>query len=159
MVGSLLTFCTLMSLLETREIVAQVENSLVSAPASSAEVIQLVAAETIPANETTDPVLQLLDRAIETTGKRTLTANSHSPWQIFHSILAMRENTEVRLGNQKVNAIQWLSTAEPQFDNQPWLLLTLPASADPRSCHRGVTRLHNGVTAIKISFNSDSKPS
>ena len=124
MVGSLLTFCTLMSLLETREIVAQVENSLVSAPASSAEVIQLVAAETIPANETTDPVLQLLDRAIETTGKRTLTANSHSPWQIFHSILAMRENTEVRLGNQKVNAIQWLSTAEPQFDNQPWLLLT-----------------------------------
>lgn len=67
---------------------------------------------------------QLLDRAIDVTSKRYLTANSHSPWQIFHYILAMRQDSVVWLGKEKVNAIEWLSTAEPQFDKQPWLLLT-----------------------------------
>ena len=69
-----------------------------------------------------DRFLELLDNAIETTSRRTLTA--HSPWQIFHCILALRQNTVLRLQGQNVNAIQWLSSAEPQFDNQPWLLLT-----------------------------------
>ena len=67
---------------------------------------------------------QLLDRAIDVTSKRYLTANSHSPWQIFHYILAMRQESVLWLGKEKVNAIEWLTTAEPQFDNQPWLLLT-----------------------------------
>jgi hypothetical protein len=71
-----------------------------------------------------DQFLQQLDRAIEITSKRQLTANKHSPWQIFHCILAMRQESMLRLGNEKVNAIQWLSTTEPQFSNEPWLLLT-----------------------------------
>ena len=66
----------------------------------------------------------LLDRAISVTSKRYLVANAHSPWQIFHYILAMRQESVLRLGDQKVNAIEWLSTTEPQFDKQPWLLLT-----------------------------------
>ncbi len=71
-----------------------------------------------------DQFQELLDRAIELTGKRYLTANSHSPWQIFHCILAMRQESLVRLGKEKVNAIQWLSTTEPVFDNEPWMMLT-----------------------------------
>lgn len=90
--------------------------------------------ETKPKTETepSDPFQQLLDRAIDVTSKRTLTANAHSPWQIFHCILAMRTESVLKLekgkGNEKVyekvNAIDWLSTAEPEFDKQPWLLLT-----------------------------------
>lgn len=68
--------------------------------------------------------IERLNRAIEITSKRHLTANSHSPWQIFHSILALRTECLVRLGTEKVNAIEWLSTKEPQFDGQPWMLLT-----------------------------------
>lgn len=71
-----------------------------------------------------DAYLDLIDRAITVTSKRTLTANSHSPWQIFHYVLAMRTEGVLRLGNEKVNAIDWISTAEPKFDKEPWLLLT-----------------------------------
>ena len=72
-----------------------------------------------------------LDRAIEVTGKRHLTGkpalasqNPHSPWQIFHCVLAMRRESVLRVGNEKVNAIDWISKSEPQFANEPWLLLT-----------------------------------
>lgn len=67
---------------------------------------------------------QLLDEAIEVTSKRYLTANSHSPWQVFHYILAMRQESLIRLNGKKVNAIEWLTTSEPVFDKQPLLLLT-----------------------------------
>lgn len=65
-----------------------------------------------------------LDRAIAITSKRCLTANAHSPWQIFHSILALKKGCQLRLGDEKVNAIEWLSTTEPKFDGKPWMLLT-----------------------------------
>ena len=71
-----------------------------------------------------DPLLTELDRAIERTSKRLLTANSHSPWQIFHGILAMKRDFQLKLGNDKVNAIEWIATSEPQFDKQPLLLKT-----------------------------------
>lgn len=53
-----------------------------------------------------------------------LVANAHSPWQIFKRVLALRQNTTLRLDGKVVNAIEWFSTSEPQFDEQPWLLLT-----------------------------------
>lgn len=78
----------------------------------------------VPANVTFD---DLLDHAIRVTSKRYLTAESadpHSPWQIFHNILAMRQETFLRVPNGKVNAIQWLSTTEPKFRGEPWMILT-----------------------------------
>ena len=124
MVKPLLLVCILTVLLQTNQTVAQVENSVSSLGGAPASDIQYVAAESSVTLSPQEQFLQLLDRAIETTSKRTLTANSHSPWQIFHCILALRDQTVLRLGDQKVNAIEWLSTAEPQFDKQPWLLLT-----------------------------------
>ncbi len=101
-----------------------IENAAVSQEESLSHQIDLVAGQAPARNQQPDQFTQLLDQAIEITSKRTLTANAHSPWQIFHCILAMRRETVLRLGNEKVNAIDWLSTAEPQFDNQPWLLKT-----------------------------------
>ena len=78
----------------------------------------------VPANVTFD---DLLDSAIKITSKRYLTAESadpHSPWQIFHCILAMRQETLLRTPSGKVNAIQWLSTTEPKFRGEPWMMLT-----------------------------------
>jgi hypothetical protein len=123
-VRALMIVCMLTASSQAQETVNQFENAAELPTDSSRPAIEVVAAEA-PATQTqADPFVQLLDRAIETTSKRTLIANSHSPWQIFHCILALREKTVLRLGDQKVNAIEWLSTAEPQFDNQPWLMLT-----------------------------------
>ena len=124
LVSTILILGTLTVLLHTHEIFAQVQNTPVLQQRTSASEIQVVAGGSDTADPHTDPFTELLDRAIEITSKRTLTANAHSPWQIFHNILAMRQDTVLRLGDQKVNAIEWLATTEPQFDNQPWLLLT-----------------------------------
>lgn len=71
-----------------------------------------------------DPFLKQLDTAIDVTSKRYLTANHHSPWQIFHGLLALRRDFQLKLGDGKVNAIEWIATSEPRFDNQPLLLKT-----------------------------------
>ncbi len=65
-----------------------------------------------------------LDLAIDVSSRRFLTANVHSPWQIFHGLLALKHDFQLTLGNNKVNAIQWIATGEPRFDNQPLLLKT-----------------------------------
>ena len=124
LVRNTLIFGALTVLLHTHEIFAQIQNSPVLQQQTSASGVQVVADSTDAATPQTDPFAELLDRAIEITSKRTLTANAHSPWQIFHNILALRQDTVLRLGDQKVNAIEWLATTEPQFDKQPWLLLT-----------------------------------
>ncbi len=71
-----------------------------------------------------DPMLAQLDMAIDVSSRRFLTANVHSPWQIFHGLLALKQEFQLNLGNTKVNAIQWIATSEPKFDNQPLLLKT-----------------------------------
>ena len=71
-----------------------------------------------------DPLLEQLNQAIEVTGNRYLKANEHSPWQIFHGILALKRDFQLKLGEEKVNAIDWIATSEPRFDNQPLLLKT-----------------------------------
>ena len=71
-----------------------------------------------------DPFLQDLDEAIEVTGRRHLNADAHSPWQIFHAIHAMRRNCVLKSKSGNVNAIEWISTTEPTFANEPLLLLT-----------------------------------
>ena len=124
LVRNTLIFGALTVLLHTHEIFAQIQNPPVLQQQTSASEIQAVADTTDAATPQTDPFSELLDRAIEITSKRMLTANAHSPWQIFHNILALRQDTVLRLGDQKVNAIEWLATTEPQFDKQPWLLLT-----------------------------------
>ncbi len=79
---------------------------------------------TVTAPATADPFLAQLDLAIEVSSRRYLTANAHSPWQIFHGLLALKQSFQLNLNGQKVNAIEWIATSEPRFDNQPLLMKT-----------------------------------
>lgn len=88
--------------------------------ATSVSAKPAVEAAPIPA----DPLLAQIDNAIDVTTRRYLTANVHSPWQIFHGILALKSNFELKLGDGKVKAIEWIATSEPKFDNQPLLMKT-----------------------------------
>lgn len=65
-----------------------------------------------------------LDTAIQVTSRRYLTANVHTPWQIFHGVLALRKDFQLKLGDSKVGAIDWISSSSPQFDNQPLIITT-----------------------------------
>lgn len=79
---------------------------------------------TVTAPATVDPFLAQLDLAIDVSSRRYLTANAHSPWQIFHGLLALKQSFQLNLNGQKVNAIEWIATSEPKFDNQPLLMKT-----------------------------------
>lgn len=76
------------------------------------------------ATPTADQFQAQLDLAIEVSSRRFLRANEHSPWQIFHGLLALKQDFQLILGNKKVNAIEWIATSEPRFDNQPLLMKT-----------------------------------
>lgn len=71
-----------------------------------------------------DPLMAQLDQAIEVTSKRYLTANVHSPWQIFHGVLALGRDFKLKLGNERVAAYEWIATADPRWDGQPWIVMT-----------------------------------
>ncbi len=73
---------------------------------------------------TEDPLLKQIDLAIQANSQRYLVANSNSPWQIFHGLLAYRQDFKVRVGTEKMSAIEWVATMEPQFDRQPLLMKT-----------------------------------
>lgn len=74
--------------------------------------------------EQLDQLLKQVDTAIDVNSRRYLVANTHSPWQIFHGILALRQNFLVKLGDQKISAIEWIATSEPKFDNEPLIVVT-----------------------------------
>lgn len=76
--------------------------------------------EAIPAKA--DPLLDQVEEAIRVNGQRFLTANYHSPWQIFHGLVAYRRDFQVKVGDTKMSAIDWISTADARFDNLPWIM-------------------------------------
>jgi hypothetical protein len=92
-------------------------DSFGSGPANQAPVNPPVGFQPAAAPSAEDLRLQL-DLAIEVSSRRFLRANEHSPWQIFHGLLALKQDFLLNLGPNKVNAIEWIATAEPRFDNQ-----------------------------------------
>ncbi len=77
-------------------------------------------------NPSEDPLDNLCTQAVEVIGKRYLVINNqanlppgrmtgHSPWQIFHGIVALRQNLQVRVGSKLVPAIEWVSTSAPNY--------------------------------------------
>lgn len=79
--------------------------------------------------EALEKLLKQVDVAIEVNSRRYLigagpNVNPNSPWQIFHGILALGQDFQVKVDDKKVSAINWIATAETKFDNQPLILVT-----------------------------------
>ncbi len=68
-----------------------------------------------------DPLGETVEKAIQVTSKRRLTAGVHTPWQVVHGILAQRWDLALlkkdRPG-EEVSAIEWI-TSGVSFDGQP----------------------------------------
>lgn len=71
-----------------------------------------------------DLLMKQVDTAIDVNSRRYLVANTHSPWQIFHGILALGQNFQVKLDQKKISAIEWIATADTKFDNEPLIVVT-----------------------------------
>ncbi|MEM1061043.1 MAG: hypothetical protein AAGJ97_01820, partial [Planctomycetota bacterium] len=74
----------------------------------------------IPAD---DPVAARVAEAIDVTGRRILSTDEHTPWQIAHGLLAMRNDYVVRVDGEQVNVLDWVST-NPVHDGKAWFQRT-----------------------------------
>ncbi|WP_437185758.1 hypothetical protein SH668x_002874 [Planctomicrobium sp. SH668] len=66
-----------------------------------------------------DPLVQLVDQAINVTRQRNLDFQVHTPWQILHGLLALRTNYTIKNGPEYVNALDYLST-KATFKGERW---------------------------------------
>lgn len=51
---------------------------------------------------------QLVNDAVSITSRRYLTADVHTPWQIMHGLLALRDEYKLKVNGEKVSALEWL---------------------------------------------------
>ncbi len=70
-----------------------------------------------------DPLGELVEKAIATTSNRFLDAKVHTPWQIVHGLLALRQDYVINNGGTPVNAIEWISNGA-SFHGAPWFEAT-----------------------------------
>lgn len=70
-----------------------------------------------------DPLLLLAERAIDKTSLRYLDADQHTPWQIMHGVVALRQDFVLKRGDGTVRCIDFLSDA-PTFRGEPWWQVT-----------------------------------
>lgn len=107
---------------------AEAPRSLFSnAPVTTVPSPQLVVEKAAPAvAEEVDPLLKLVNEAIEVSGRRYLTAEVHTPWQIIHGLLAYRQDFQLKTKDgRKINALEWASSGvsfqgEPLFQRTPF---------------------------------------
>lgn len=67
-----------------------------------------------------DPLLALVDQAIEVTSQRQLRVGMNSPWQIVHGVVALRWDMRIQTqdGKGSVSAIEYLMAGNT-YENQP----------------------------------------
>ncbi len=69
------------------------------------------------------PLPDLIDEAIAITSRRHLSADEHTPWQICHGVLALRDNYYILKDGKPVKALDWIASG-PTFKGKPWWLAT-----------------------------------
>jgi len=74
--------------------------------------------------ESSEELLKKVDQAIEIARKQFhLESDKHSPWEIYHGILAFRKDYEIRKDGKDVNALEWISSGI-YYDKEPWFQKT-----------------------------------
>ena len=61
---------------------------------------------------------KLVEEAISVTSRRYLKAEEHSPWQIFHGLLALRHNFKLKVNDEKQSAMNWVQSG-PNYQGLP----------------------------------------
>ncbi|WP_437194287.1 hypothetical protein [Planctomicrobium sp. SH527] len=81
--------------------------------------LTVASADSATEGASVDPLMKIVDEAIEVTRMRNLDFQQHTPWQILHGLLALRENYTIKNGNEFVNALDFLST-KARYKGEGW---------------------------------------
>ena len=69
--------------------------------------------------ESPEELLPKVEQAIEIARQHYLASEEHSPWEIYHGMLAFRKDYQIKKDGKVANALEWISSG-PTFDNEPW---------------------------------------
>ncbi|MFK7820137.1 MAG: hypothetical protein AB8G99_15555 [Planctomycetaceae bacterium] len=68
-----------------------------------------------------DPLANTVQAAIDSSRRRTLSTDVHTPWQIMHALLGLRQEFKINKRGRKVNGLEWISNG-PKFEGEDWFL-------------------------------------
>ena len=74
--------------------------------------------------QSSDPLHRLVWDTRETTRRRLLSTKDHTPWQIMHGLLGLRQDLLLSHNGQVVNALEWIQSG-PKFQNESWFEKTV----------------------------------
>lgn len=69
--------------------------------------------------QSTDPLVKLVYDTREAQRRRLLSTAEHTPWQIMHGMLALREDFLIRHNGKPVNCLEWIQSG-PTFEGEGW---------------------------------------
>ena len=73
--------------------------------------------------ESNDPLVKLVYETREITRQRLLNTTDHTPWQMMHGLLGLRQDILISHNGQTINGLEWIQTG-PMFKNEPWFQKT-----------------------------------
>ncbi len=68
-----------------------------------------------------DQLANTVQAAIDSSRRRTLSTDVHTPWQIMHALLGLREDFKMNKKGRKVDGLEWISNG-PKFEGEDWFL-------------------------------------
>lgn len=68
-------------------------------------------------------LLKKVEQAIAIAQQRYLESEKHSPWEIYHGMLAFRKEYQLKKQGKSVNALEWISSGV-FYDKEPWFQKT-----------------------------------
>lgn len=71
----------------------------------------------------TDPLLVDVENAVRISSRRYLTGNVHTPWQIIHGVLALRNEFLIKVDDGKSSALKWMAQGQ-SYRGEPWFQVT-----------------------------------
>ncbi len=66
-----------------------------------------------------DPLVKLVYETREAQRRRLLSTSEHTPWQIMHGLLGLRQDFLISHNGQPVSGLQWIQTG-PLYQNESW---------------------------------------
>lgn len=71
-----------------------------------------------------DPLVKLCQDAVDTTTRRLLSTDQHTPWQMIHGLLGLRHDFMMQHGDQVVSGLEWIAQGQT-FENEHWFEKTI----------------------------------
>lgn len=66
-----------------------------------------------------DKLVQLCQEAVDTTSRRMLSTDKHTPWQIMHALLGLRDEFQILHNGEPISGLDWVAAGQV-FDNEHW---------------------------------------